>query len=133
MILEQHYVGCPAPASYLVADERSGVAAVVDPQRGVDQYLEAAGRVACRIRHVFLTHFHTDFLAGHLELRDRVGRLPERVDQLTRERELVVYCSSGYRSAIAASLVLGQGFERVADLAGGIVDWDSVGPDSPEA
>jgi hydroxyacylglutathione hydrolase len=73
VILEQHYLGCLAHASYLVADERSGVAAVVDPQRDVDQYLEAARRVGCRIGHVFLTHFHADFVAGHLELRDREG------------------------------------------------------------
>jgi glyoxylase-like metal-dependent hydrolase (beta-lactamase superfamily II) len=74
VILEQHYLGCLAHASYLVADERSGVAAVVDPQRDVGRYLEAASRVGCRIRHVFRTHFHADFVAGHLELRDREGR-----------------------------------------------------------
>jgi glyoxylase-like metal-dependent hydrolase (beta-lactamase superfamily II) len=73
VILEQHYLGCLAHASYLVADESSGVAAVVDPQRDVGRYLEAASRVGCRIRHVFLTHFHADFVAGHLELRDREG------------------------------------------------------------
>jgi hydroxyacylglutathione hydrolase len=73
MILEQHYLGCLAHASYLVADERSGVAAVVDPRRDVEGYQEAARRVGCCIRHVFLTHFHADFLAGHLELRDREG------------------------------------------------------------
>src|SRR3989442_12940440 len=73
MILEQYYLGCLAHASYLVADEESGVAAVVDPQRDVAQYLHDAGRLGVRIRHVFLTHFHADFVAGHLELRDRVG------------------------------------------------------------
>ncbi len=73
MILEQYYLGCLAHASYLVADERSGTAAVVDPQRDVDQYLRDARRLGVRIRHVFLTHFHADFLAGHLELRDREG------------------------------------------------------------
>ena len=44
---------------------------MVDPQRDVQQYLEDARRLGCRIGHVFLTHFHADFLAGHLELRDR--------------------------------------------------------------
>src|SRR5437879_5238319 len=73
MILEQYYLGCLAHASYLVADEQSGVAAVVDPQRDVDEYLRAAQRLGVRIRHVFLTHFHADFVAGHLELRERVG------------------------------------------------------------
>ncbi len=73
MILEQHYLGCLAHASYFIADERSRVAAVVDPQRDVGRYLEAAERTGCQIRHVFLTHLHADFIAGHLELRDRVG------------------------------------------------------------
>ncbi len=73
MILEQFYLSCLAHASYLVADEASGAAAVVDPQRDVDQYLAFAADHHLRITHVFLTHFHADFIAGHLELRDRVG------------------------------------------------------------
>jgi hydroxyacylglutathione hydrolase len=73
VILEQYYLGCLAHASYLIADQDSGEAAVVDPQRDVDQYLRDADRLGCRIGHVFLTHFHADFVAGHLELRDRAG------------------------------------------------------------
>ena len=71
MILKQYYLGCLAHASYMIADEEAGQAAVVDPQRDVEQYLEDARRLGCRIAHVFLTHFHADFIAGHLELRDR--------------------------------------------------------------
>jgi len=71
MILKQYYLGCLAHASYLIADEASGEALVVDPQRDVDQYIEDARRHGCRIGHVVLTHFHADFVAGHLELRDR--------------------------------------------------------------
>ena len=73
MILEQFYLNCLAHASYIVADEATGAAAVVDPQRDVDQYLTFAADHHLRITHVFLTHFHADFIAGHLELRDRVG------------------------------------------------------------
>jgi hydroxyacylglutathione hydrolase len=73
VILEQYYLGCLAHASYLVADEQSHVAAVVDPQRDVEQYLDDARRLGVSIEHVFLTHFHADFVAGHLELRDRTG------------------------------------------------------------
>ena len=73
MILEQHYLGCLAQASYLIADEESGVAAVVDPRRDVDVYLERAEALGVEIRHVLLTHFHADFLAGHIELRERTG------------------------------------------------------------
>src|SRR5437763_9191743 len=71
MILKQYYLGCLAHASYLIADPDSGTAAVVDPQRDVEQYLEDADDLSCRISHVFLTHFHADFIAGHLELRER--------------------------------------------------------------
>lgn len=73
MILKQYYLGCLAHASYLIADEETGNAAVVDPQRDIDEYVRDAERQKLRIRHVFLTHFHADFVAGHLELRDRVG------------------------------------------------------------
>jgi hydroxyacylglutathione hydrolase len=73
MILRQYYLGCLAHASYLIADEPSGQAVVVDPQRDVDGYVADAESLGCRIAYVFLTHFHADFVAGHLELRDRVG------------------------------------------------------------
>jgi hydroxyacylglutathione hydrolase len=73
MILRQYYLHCLAHASYLIADEQTGTAAVVDPQRDVDQYLRFASEHALTIRHVFLTHFHADFVAGHLELRNRTG------------------------------------------------------------
>jgi hydroxyacylglutathione hydrolase len=73
MLLKQYYLGCLAHASYLIADPTSATAVVIDPQRDIDHYLQDATQHGCHIRHVFLTHFHADFLAGHLELRDRVG------------------------------------------------------------
>src|SRR5687768_17881188 len=73
MILKQYYLNCLAHASYLIGDQSSGTAVVVDPQRDIDAYLDDASRNGLTIRHVFLTHFHADFLAGHLELRDRTG------------------------------------------------------------
>ena len=73
MVLKQFYLHCLAHASYLVGDEQTGVAVVVDPQRDIDQYLACADEHHLRIEHVILTHLHADFLAGHLELRDRVG------------------------------------------------------------
>lgn len=72
MRLEQYYLGCLAHASYMIADETTGIAAVVDPQRDVDQYVRDAEANGWQIRYVFLTHFHADFLAGHIELRDRL-------------------------------------------------------------
>lgn len=73
MILKQYYLGCLSHASYLIGDEENRIAAVVDPQRDVDQYLEDARRQGLQIQYVFLTHFHADFVAGHLELRERAG------------------------------------------------------------
>ena len=73
MILKQYYLGCLAHASYLLGDEASANAIIVDPQRDIQQYLADAEKFGLQIRHVFLTHFHADFLAGHLELRDRCG------------------------------------------------------------
>jgi hydroxyacylglutathione hydrolase len=73
VILTQFYLHCLAHASYLIGDEQTAIAAVVDPQRDVDRYLEFAAAQGLQIKHVFLTHLHADFVAGHLELRDRVG------------------------------------------------------------
>src|SRR5688500_1770021 len=57
----------------MIGDETTGAAVVVDPQRDTDQYLAFAAEHRLTIKHVFLTHLHADFVAGHLELRDRVG------------------------------------------------------------
>jgi len=73
MILHQFYLGCLAHASYLIGDQRSGRAWVVDPQRDIEPYLTFAATHGLRITDVALTHMHADFVAGHLELRDRVG------------------------------------------------------------
>jgi hydroxyacylglutathione hydrolase len=73
VILKQFYLPCLAHASYVIGDEASGTAAVVDPQRDVGRYLEFSAEQHLQIKHVILTHLHADFVAGHLELRDRVG------------------------------------------------------------
>jgi glyoxylase-like metal-dependent hydrolase (beta-lactamase superfamily II) len=73
MLLQQFYLGCLAHASYLIADESSRLAAVIDPQRDIGRYLAFAAVHDLQIRYAILTHFHADFLAGHLELRDRTG------------------------------------------------------------
>jgi hydroxyacylglutathione hydrolase len=73
VILKQFYLNCLAHASYIIGDEETGIAAVVDPQRDIDRYLTFAAEHGLQIKHVFLTHLHADFVAGHLELRDRVG------------------------------------------------------------
>ena len=73
MILKQYYLACLAHASYLLGDEATSTAIIVDPQRDIHQYLAEAETLDLEIRHVFLTHFHADFIAGHLELRESCG------------------------------------------------------------
>lgn len=73
MILQQFYLNCLAHASYLIGDESTGIAVVVDPQRDIERYLTFAAEHSLQIKHVILTHLHADFVAGHLELRDRAG------------------------------------------------------------
>jgi glyoxylase-like metal-dependent hydrolase (beta-lactamase superfamily II)/rhodanese-related sulfurtransferase len=71
MYFEQFYLGCLAHASYMLGSE--GEAAVVDPQRDVEIYLKAANDHGLKIRHIFETHLHADFVSGHLELAARTG------------------------------------------------------------
>jgi hydroxyacylglutathione hydrolase len=71
MHFRQFYLGCLAHASYFIASGEE--AAVVDPQRDVDIYLEEARSQNCVIRHVIETHLHADFVSGHLELAKRTG------------------------------------------------------------
>lgn len=71
MYFEQFYLTCLAHASYMLASE--GVAAVVDPQRDVETYLEEAAKHKFHIAHVIETHLHADFVSGHRELAARTG------------------------------------------------------------
>ena len=73
MIFKQYYLACLSHASYLVGDEGSGRAVVVDPQRDVSQYLADAAEHGMVIERVIETHFHADFLSGHLELQQATG------------------------------------------------------------
>jgi glyoxylase-like metal-dependent hydrolase (beta-lactamase superfamily II) len=73
MIFKQFYLNCLAHASYLIGDEETRTAVVVDPQRDIERYLEFAAENKLQTKHVILTHLHADFIAGHLELRDRAG------------------------------------------------------------
>ena len=71
MFFKQFYLGCLAHASYLIGSE--GEAAVVDPRRDVDTYIDEAKERGFRIRHVIETHLHADFVSGHRELARRTG------------------------------------------------------------
>lgn len=71
MYFEQFYLGCLAHASYVLGSD--GEAVVVDPQRDVDIYLQAAAEHGLKIKHIFETHLHADFVSGHKELARRTG------------------------------------------------------------
>ncbi len=69
--IERFYLGCLAHASYMVGS--GGVAAVIDPQRDVDIYLQAAAAKGWKIGHIIETHVHADFVSGHRELAEHTG------------------------------------------------------------
>jgi glyoxylase-like metal-dependent hydrolase (beta-lactamase superfamily II)/rhodanese-related sulfurtransferase len=73
MMFQQYYLDCLSHAAYLVGDVTTGRAVVVDPQRDVNQYVADAEAHGLRIERVIETHFHADFLSGHLELAKRTA------------------------------------------------------------
>lgn len=73
VIFDQYYLDCLSHASYLIADETTGRAVVVDPQRDISEYLADAEDKGLTIELVLETHFHADFLSGHLELAEATG------------------------------------------------------------
>ena len=73
MIFTQHYLDCLSQGSYLIGDETTGRAVVVDPRRDIDVYLTEAAEHGLKIERVIETHIHADFLTGHLELAAATG------------------------------------------------------------
>ena len=66
MHIQQLYTGCLSEAAYYI--ESNGEAAVIDPLRDIDVYLELATERGAKIKYIFETHFHADFVSGHLDL-----------------------------------------------------------------
>jgi glyoxylase-like metal-dependent hydrolase (beta-lactamase superfamily II)/rhodanese-related sulfurtransferase len=73
MIFTQHYLDCLSQGSYLIGDESTGQAVVVDPRRDVEAYVAEAKEHGLHIERVIETHIHADFLTGHLELAAATG------------------------------------------------------------
>src|SRR6516162_1244080 len=71
MFVKQLYTGCLSEAAYYV--ESKGEAAIIDPLRDIDSYLEMANERKARIKFIFETHFHADFVSGHLDLSKATG------------------------------------------------------------
>src|SRR5579859_4736968 len=114
MYFEQFYLGCLAHASYMLASE--GEAVVVDPQRDVEIYLQAAEKQGVRIRHIFETHLHADFVSGHKELAARTGAKIYMGDQANASFDHVA---------------VGDGFElRVGKMKIGVLETPGHTPES---
>ncbi len=71
MFVQQLYTGCLSEAAYYI--ESDGVAAVIDPLRDIDEYLQLANSRNATIKYIFETHFHADFVSGHLDLAAATG------------------------------------------------------------
>jgi hydroxyacylglutathione hydrolase len=71
MLVEQIYTGCLAQAAYYI--ESNGEAAIIDPLRDIDAYLSRAKERNARIKYIFETHFHADFVSGHVDLAKATG------------------------------------------------------------
>jgi hydroxyacylglutathione hydrolase len=93
--------------SYLIGD--GGRAVVIDPRRDCDVYLEAATLEGLRITHILETH-----------------HIPERLDEVLRDQPIYIFCGSGLRSMIAASLLRRAGRENLTVVLGGLAGWSST-------
>ena len=114
MYFEQCYLGCLAHASYLFGSE--GEAVVVDPQRDIEIYLDAAQKQQLQIRHIFETHLHADFVSGHQELAARTGA--------------TIYIGKA-AGATFPHIALGDGFElRVGKLRIDVLETPGHTPES---
>lgn len=71
MFIKQLYTGCLSEAAYYIESE--GEAAIIDPLRDIDAYLQLANERKARIKYIFETHFHADFVSGHLDLAAATG------------------------------------------------------------
>jgi len=71
MFIQQLYTGCLSEAAYFI--ESNGEAAVIDPLRDIEAYLELARQKNATIKYIFETHFHADFVSGHLDLANATG------------------------------------------------------------
>lgn len=159
MYLSQFFVEGLGHTSYLIASDQTKEAAVVDPGREIQPYLDRARRAGVKIRAVIETHLHNDFVSGAKQLAARVGaehlapagarltyrhqtardghvltlgELLPRAGELDPARHTVVICGTGTRSSIGTSLLLRRGFGWVINVLGGMTAWKAAGyPTTP--
>ena len=135
MILEKIVSEGLSHNSYILIS--GGAAAVIDPRRDCDIDISIAGRNDAGITHIFETHMNDSFFLldvrdinnrakyGHIKdsVHIYVGELPERMQEVPRDRHVVAYCDAGYKGSLGASLLQKAGYGRVGNLLGGMGAW----------
>jgi len=156
VIFQQFFLPSLGHASYLVGDEKTGLALVFDPRRDVEVYLDAARQQGLRVAYAADSHGHNDYLSGLSELQARLERgevdvldvrqpdewrtghiagatyitgaeLTDRHGELAGSRPVAVTCGSGYRSSVAASLLARHGRTDVLNVTSGMTAWRTAG------
>jgi glyoxylase-like metal-dependent hydrolase (beta-lactamase superfamily II) len=97
-LLKHYDLGCLLHMFSLIADEAMGTAVIVAPPSNIDQYLAEAQTHGWQVRCVFLTHFHTDFLTGHLDLHERIGATRCFGTQAQADDAFTPFCSGETQS-----------------------------------
>ena len=113
MLFQHIYDKSLAQASYLIGCQKLGVAAVIDPKRDVDTYIEIANQNNMKITHIFETHI--------------VGTILNNLGKISKEKEVIIHCQGGDRSSIAYSLLGKEGFTNVTNYSPGMNEWISLG------
>ncbi len=132
MFFRQYQLPCLSIFSYLIGDEATGRAVVVDPQRDITGYLDDAEAQGLTIERVIETHFHADFLSGHLELAEATGAVISYGDE-ARADFPIDPLAQGQR------IVLGDVVLEVRHTPGhtpesiSVVVWEHAGDDEPWA
>ncbi|MFK8025408.1 MAG: rhodanese-like domain-containing protein [Ilumatobacter sp.] len=132
MIFTQYYLDCLSQASYLIGDERTGRAVVVDPRRDTAEYVRDAAEAGLVIELVIETHFHADFLSGHLELAEATGAQIAYSSVAETEFE-------SRKLADGERIELGEVVLEIRHTPGhtpesiSIVVWEHAGDDAPHA
>lgn len=106
--------------SYLIGDGNEAI--VIDPRRDCNIYVEKAAQEGYRIAHVLETHRNEDYVIGSMELAART----DRMNEVPKDRSVYVFCGSGLRSMIGASLLQCQGWHDLTVVLGGLAGWSSI-------
>lgn len=130
MVFRQYQLPCLSLFSYLIGDETTGRAVVVDPQRDIAEYLADAEAHGLRIERVIETHFHADFLSGHLELAEATGALISYGDA-ARADFPVELLADGQRLALGEVLLEVRHTPGHTPESISVVVWEHAGDEAP--